>query len=373
MRKPVFEFFAQITQSSILNSLFVVSILVFFLGWVLRKEKNYKYFRTDFIGIVVVLIVARLFLPIECFYTWSIRSKAYGDLHYYVLTAPFFNTGLEVKQVLVLIWIVGSLIQLVRYGIELYQMRFMEKFLLFSDQPGIKSTMTTYRIVESEYVKQPQVTGFTQTIYLPKVDFTEQELKYIVLHESRHLKNRDLIWLQLVNLLRIIYWWFPLVHVFQKQFQFLLEIRVDYQVSSMLEESEYLDYAKAMIEVNKKIEEKKPKYTKSLGFSNFEKSELSHRITFYLEGEKKKKTSKFLLTLLLVFGIGSSVFILEPYYPERAFGENNVGANDSYLLEKKDGTYEWYVKDELYDVLDREVEIEAVKEGKLEEIPIRKE
>lgn len=236
--------------------------------------------------------------------------------------------------------------------------------------------MTTYRIVESEYVKQPQVTGFTQTIYLPKVDFTEQELKYIVLHESRHLKNRDLIWLQLVNLLRIIYWWFPLVHVFQKQFQFLLEIRVDYQVSSMLEESEYLDYAKAMIEVNKKIEEKKPKYTKSLGFSNFEKSELSHRITFYLEGEKKKKTSKFLLTLLLVFGIGSSVFILEPNTGLPKFGEQYndlVISSNSYLLEKKDGTYEWYSKGELYDVLDREVEIEAVKEGKLEEIPIRKE
>lgn len=375
MGNPQFKFFFQVSQSSVLNSLFIASLLIMFLWWILSKEKNYKYFRTDFVVIVVILITARLFFPIECFYTWSVSSKSYGDLHRYVLTAPVLNTGLEIKDVFILIWIVGSIIQLIRYGYEIYQTRFMDKYVLVSKEERMKvdPILTDFTVVKSEYIKQPEVRSFKRMIYLPKVDFSELELKYILLHETRHLKNHDLLLLQIVNVLQIIYWWFPLIYVFRREFQFLLEIRVDHQVSKILNQDEYLDYAQAMIGVNKKIEMQKVKYSQNLGFANFEKSELSHRVAFYLEGENRKRTSKFLLALLLIFGIGSSAFILEPYYGERIFGEDYVGSFNSYLIEKKDGTYEWYSNGKLYDVLDQEAQIQAVKDGKLDPIPIRKE
>lgn len=375
MIAPQFNFFLRISQSSILNSIFVASLFILFLWQILNKEKNYKYFRSDFISIIVVLVVCRLILPIECFYTWTLPSRSYGDLHRYVLTTPVLNTGLEIKDVFILIWIVGGIIQLIRYGYEIYQTRFMDKYVLVSKEERMKvdPILTDFTVVKSEYIKQPEVKSFKRMIYLPKVDFSEQDLKYILLHETRHLKNHDLFLLQIVNFLQIIYWWFPLIYVFRREFQFLLEIRVDYQVSKILNQDEYLDYAQAMIGVNKKIGMQKVKYSQNLGFANFEKSELSHRVAFYLEGENRKRTSRLLLALLLIFGIGSSAFILEPYYGERIFGEDYVGSFNSYLIEKKDGTYEWYSNGELYDVLDQEAQIQAVKEGKLDPIPIRKE
>lgn len=375
MIAPQFNFFLRISQSSILNSIFVASLFILFLWQILNKEKNYKYFRSDFISIIVVLVVCRLILPIECFYTWTLPSKPYGDLHHYVLMAPVLNTGLEIKDVFILICIVGSIIQLIRYGYEIYQTRFMDKYVLVSkeEQMKVDPILTDFTVVKSEYIKQPEVRSFKRMIYLPKVDFSELELKYILLHETRHLKNHDLLLLQIVNVLQIIYWWFPLIYVFRREFQFLLEIRVDHQVSKILNQDEYLDYAQAMIGVNKKIEMQKVKYSQNLGFANFEKSELSHRVVFYLEGENRKRTSKLLLALLLIFGIGSSAFILEPYYGERIFGEDYVGSSNSYLIEKKDGTFEWYSNGKLYDVLDQEAQIQAVKEGKLDPIPIRKE
>lgn len=368
----------QISQSSILNSLLVVSLLVFFLWWILNKETHYKYFRTDFIGIAVILIVIRLVFPVEFFYTWSISSSWYGNLHHYILTAPFFDTGLEIKDVFILLWIMGSMIQVIRYGYEIHQIRFMEKYILVSKEDSYDSNlyMKHYQIIRSSRIKQPEVRGFTKTVYLPKVDFSDQELRYILLHETRHLKNHDLFLMQIVNLLQVIYWWFPLIYVFRKQFQFLLEIRVDRQVSATLDENEYLNYAQAMLSVNKKIQAEKPKYAQNLGFANFGKSELSHRIAFYLEGENRKRTSKFLLLLLFIFGIGSSAIILEPHTGVQYFGEQYkdfVTSSNSYLIEKKDGTFEWYSNGKLYDVLDQEVQIQAVKEGKLDPIPIRKE
>ena len=337
MIAPQFNFFLRISQSSILNSIFVASLFILFLWQILNKEKNYKYFRSDFISIIVVLVVCRLILPIECFYTWTLPSTPYGDLHHYVLMAPVLNTGLEIKDVFILICIVGSIIQLIRYGYEIYQTRFMDKYVLVSKEERMKvdPILTDFTVVKSEYIKQPEVRSFKRMIYLPKVDFSEQDLKYILLHDTRHLKNHDLFLLQIVNVLQIIYWWFPLIYVFRREFQFLLEIRVDYQVSKILNQDEYLDYAQAMIGVNKKIEMQKVKYSQNLGFANFEKSELSHRVAFYLEGENRRRTSKLLLALLLIFGIGSSAFILEPYYGERIFGEDYVGSSNSYLIEKK--------------------------------------
>lgn len=378
MVAPKFNFFFRISQSSILNSILVVSLLALFLQRILSKEKNYKYFRTDFIGIVVLLIVARLILPIECFYTCTISSKWYGDFNFYVLKAPFFNTGLEIKDVFVIIWILGSIVQLIRYGFEIYRIRYMEKYILVAESEQLKndSIIQDYKIVRSDRVKQPEVRSFTKTIYLPKVDFSDEELKYILLHEKQHLKNHDLALLQVINLLQIIYWWFPLIYVFRKQFQFLLEIRVDHQVSDILEQNEYLDYAQAMVSVNKKIQMEKPKYSQNLGFADFGKSELSHRVAFYLEGENKKRTSKFLLALLLIVGIGSSAFIVEPNTGEQVFGERYndfVTSSNSYLLEKKDGTYEWYSKGELFQTLDQESDIQAVKDGMYDGFEIRKE
>lgn len=378
MVAPKFNFFFRISQSSILNSILVVSLLTLFLQRILSKEKNYKYFRTDFIGIVVLLIVARLILPIECFYTCTISSRWYGILNFHVLMTPFFNTGLEIKDVFVIIWILGSIVQLIRYELEIYRTRYMEKYVLVAENERLKKDpiIQDYKIVRSDRVKQPEVRSFTKTIYLPKVDFSDEELKYILLHEKQHLKNHDLALLQVINLLQIIYWWFPLIYAFRKQFQFLLEIRVDHQVSDILEQNEYLDYAQAMVSVNKKIQMEKPKYSQNLGFADFGKSELSHRVAFYLEGENKKRTSKFLLALLLIVGIGSSAFIVEPNTGEQVFGERYndfVTSSNSYLLEKKDKTYEWYANGELFQTLDQENQIQAVKEGKFDPIPVRKE
>lgn len=61
--------------SSLVITLLVSCILILFLSILLMQKNNYKLFRTDFLTVLVIVIVLRMILPIEWFFTKTIKLQ----------------------------------------------------------------------------------------------------------------------------------------------------------------------------------------------------------------------------------------------------------------------------------------------------------
>ena len=68
-------------------------------------------------------------------------------------------------------------------------------------------------------------------IYLPKCEYSEEELYYILLHECTHFANGDLYIKWLTQICRCLCWWNPLVYKMQDMLEKNLEIRCDLTVT----------------------------------------------------------------------------------------------------------------------------------------------
>ena len=107
-------------------------------------------------------------------------------------------------------------------------------------------------VYRSDLVPSPMVIGFKKAIFLPETEFDHKELVNILEHELTHLRNKDIYIKNLINLLTIIYWWFPPIYVLQRQIDLFLEIRVDNKVTGNYSEKESLQYAQTLVSVQKK-------------------------------------------------------------------------------------------------------------------------
>ena len=102
-------------------------------------------------------------------------------------------------------------------------------------------------------INSPSLYGFIKPkILIPvsvAVNVSDEEFKYIIMHELAHLKNKDILINRVMALLSMIYWFNPiLLYGFHKMRQDC-EFSCDGQVISYLEEGENLKYGNAIIRV----------------------------------------------------------------------------------------------------------------------------
>jgi len=81
---------------------------------------------------------------------------------------------------------------------------------------------------------------FKKRILLPRQDYTEQELHYILLHEQTHFRHHDQLIKMLMQILCCIFWWNPLVYLLQKAISQMLEVRCDREVTESADREEYM-------------------------------------------------------------------------------------------------------------------------------------
>lgn len=94
---------------------------------------------------------------------------------------------------------------------------------------------------------------FRSRIILPDIDFSDDELYYILLHEYCHIKRHDLLKNFLLQILFCLIWWIPFHSLAMKDFQQILEIRCDRSVTKRMSREEVCSYMDMMISCLKKI------------------------------------------------------------------------------------------------------------------------
>jgi hypothetical protein len=154
-----------------------------------------------------------------------------------------------------------------------------------------------------EFVSSPMMIGVVKPrILLPKLDYTEDELYFILKHELTHYKRHDLIYRYLVLLVTALHWFNPIVYFAAKHIHNLCETSCDEEVlksTSMDKRRSYCETIFAMAQKQSKL-----KTVLSTCFC-FNKKSVRRRIMSIMDTQKKKTGSAvFLVILFIILGTG---------------------------------------------------------------------
>jgi len=115
---------------------------------------------------------------------------------------------------------------------------------------------------KSELTKTPIAIGFFKPyIILPSKIIKQlsiNEIKYIMLHELNHYKNKDILVNYVMCVFQIVYWFNPLIYLAFKEMRLDREIVCDHSVLRMLNKDSYIDYGRTIINFAEKISQSSP-------------------------------------------------------------------------------------------------------------------
>lgn len=209
------------------------------------------------------------------------------------------------------------------------------------------------KIVQTAAVEVPCCMGiFEKRILIPDKKYSREELHYIILHEYTHLDNKDILTIELINILCIVFWWNPFVYILKGDMYQSIEIRCDQTVTKKLKSAERGNYLAVILKEYKASVQGK-EFRKPAGAMPLFEDHSDHLIErFRLVAEGKQSSSCIKRILVPVIAVALLVLsyslILQPRYevPESAYSRENkffedINQDSAYLYESE-GKYYLY-------------------------------
>lgn len=282
------------------------------------------------LGLYVVTFV-RMVFPFEFKFTYTVSDKNVYAAIMDVLTPNkdvLFVPEFTWLNLLVAVWIAGSVIYISRVMIKYYKAvkalkanvidgtpEMQAKLDLISQKCGIRRKV---KLKITDCVISPVTYGFFNLVILiPNREFDDRDFGYIATHECCHIKNKD-IWIKLLTEIYCgIFWWNPLVYLLKKDLSFCLELRCDKRVTKALDDYERCNYGQVLVTELKKCyeEENSDKQNEcnlksaliGMNFASIEKNKKNiHRMEMILYPNKKQTIKNTFITafaILLSIGI----------------------------------------------------------------------
>lgn len=346
--------FLWIVKSSLIGS--VIVLLIFTIKFLLRKRLSPIIIYYLWMILLIKLIVP--FGPQSPISVYNIFNSSYESVNNYVInkkpvTTPTIKaietpetgskvvnkndseskpkikksitltgtakTMLSYKKDYAFIWIIGMLllglytlfgviaiIRTMKFGKHNNGTDLLQSLEQCKAEMNIKKKVN---VVTTSHIASPFIYGiFSPTIIIPyKVYETipKEQLRYILLHELCHLKRRDTIVNWIISMLKIVYWFNPIIMLGLKSMQSECELACDSEVLIYLKNTENFEYGTTIINVAKLINKKS--YLQAVaGVTSMamNKSELKRRILMISRNNKiNKKGILFGLLIILVLGI----------------------------------------------------------------------
>lgn len=299
----------------------------------------------------------------------------------------WYAISIKTLKILTFIIIIGSVFLLAKM---IYHQVQLKQYL--NSSPDIKNEdaeILLYRIDPSHKLRLRQISGISvpmvagllkPTIYLPDVPYTKCQLKYILLHEYTHWKNKDL-WVKfIVYTILIFFWWNPFVHLLFKNLNETLELKCDYTATNNLNTKEKVQYLETLLYSvkNLRISSQPTKGIVSSELINAtSKTFIKHRFQLILSTRTAAsvyKVSKILLSIVsILFILISYIFIVQPCFktPDNELWTTGVDyvadSKNSYVEKTLDGYYYFHM-DNLTCI---EIPKEDIDMGYYSDYPIR--
>lgn len=320
----------------------------------------------------MLLILFRMFVPIESPITNNIPIyRIYPDV-YVFLRKPFLNTGIDVIDLLGLIWLGGAVIAMVILVISYTRLLLQVNKLEEIENPRISDIVakigkehgrkTKFRLLLKEDAGTPFVVGILRpNIVMPETEISDMEAYLILKHEMLHYYRGDTVVKILCEILKAIYWWNPFMYMLSKLVSNMQEINVDFQVSKGLSNLEQLEYTQCLINTAKKRTYRNQKNSWLVSFHKESPLVVGKRINLvlsYMQVGKKKTVASILLSIVILslVVLCPNVIIFEPYFiPAGDIGESAGGREGGiWGIDNKDGTYDIYLNGSYYKTTSKE-------------------
>ena len=160
----------------------------------------------------------------------------------------------------------------------------------------------------------------------------------------------DFIWMLFAEILRVLNWWNPFVILLRKRLSDILEYHADNATFSSLPPTRRTLYLDCLIKVARSQQRKQPLPAMTLPFSKSSPGSTTCRVLRLINTESCRSFMNYFITGIAVLMLfASTLFIIEPAWKSEN-GANGIYyiTDDSYLLARTDGTYEFYIDDEHY-------------------------
>lgn len=257
----------QITIFSFLSALLWSSLLIVAI-YLLRHTRFKQHFGVLSMVLLYLFCTVRLFLPLEFPHTLIAADDVIYPYIYNLLTRE--HTILANKTlalILCAVWLLGFCVLLFRYARQYRKaIRSVEHYA----EPWDEQINVLFRQVQQQTRRTIKVHGYITTsvesafgigvihkrIILPNKNYTEAELRYVLLHEYTHFLNHDTVVKLLVTLFCIIFWWNPVVYLLQKDLEQNLEIKCDLSVARTLCGKERAAYLRTLLSLMKQSDRK---------------------------------------------------------------------------------------------------------------------
>lgn len=257
----------QITIFSFLSALLWSSLLIVPI-YLLRHTRFKQHFGVLSMVLLYLFCAVRLFLPLEFSHTLIAADDVIYPYIYNLLTQKHIMLANKpLVLILCAVWLLGFCVLLFRFARQYRKaIRSVEHYA----EPWDERTNTLLKQVQQQTRRTIKVQGYIATsvesafgigvirkrIILPNKDYTEAELRYVLLHEYTHFLNHDTVVKLLVTLFCIIFWWNPVVYLLQKDLEQDLEIKCDLSVARTLCSKERAEYLRTILALMKQSDRK---------------------------------------------------------------------------------------------------------------------
>ncbi len=220
-------------------------------------------------------------------------------------------------------------------------------------------------------VNAPMTIGFFRTRIILPIEIwktlPKEDIRYILLHELTHCKNKDIPINNLMCLFQILYWFNPLVYLAFKEMRLDREMACDLAVLNRIPEEQYINYGNTLLKfVHNMSSPAMLSFAADMGGTKRHiKKRVENIATFKAESIllKIKSICVFTLIGLLIFSQVPAISALAAYDDSKYhFEANNVIYEDlSLFFDGFDGSFVLYdMEDDLYTIYNRDKSVTRV-------------
>lgn len=348
----------QITIFSVWMTFVWCSIFIV-LCYILRK-RSVLLNLSSMTGIIILYLfcLIRLVVPVELPWTKVVSGGSLYNFLYQIFGCEITCVAgheIYVYHIFVVAWGVVMAVLLTQYLIQYHRVvsyfSEMEKtedteLNNILDEICTDKEKRNIKIVQTAAVEVPCCIGiFEKRILIPDKKYSREELHYIILHEYTHLDNKDILTIQLINILCIVFWWNPFVYILKGDMYQSIEIRCDQTVTKKLKSAERGNYLTVILKEYKASVQGK-EFRKPAGAMPLFEDHSDHLIErFRLVAEGKQSSSRigriFVPVIAVALLVLSYSLILQPRYdvPEGIYDVQNgqcweIKQKNAYLYEK---------------------------------------
>lgn len=197
-------------------------------------------------------------------------------------------------------------------------------------QIGLKRCVSVYSI-------SADCSPFVYGICKPKIVIPNGKITYeALLHELTHIKQNDLLYLLMVNIVKIIHFFNPLIYLYSKRIKKDMELACDEYASSVMNINERLEYGKSILMYSA---------PPSVGIACLSENgkNIKERIDVIMTKRKLTKTTR-VISIILAFVIivcqTGFAAAINGKIPVKSYMINNAAM--IYSVAYKNGAYNYY-------------------------------